>query len=45
MMIGVAWLSVMQDCHARSEVPYHFCYHKCQGCGSYNSRVLARTEG
>lgn len=40
-MLVVAWL---QDCHVRSEVPYHFCYHKCQGCGSYNTRVMSRQE-
>lgn len=30
-----------QDCGEESgDVPYHFCYHKCPQCGSYNTRVL-----
>ena len=28
------------DCGARSTVPYHFVYHKCLSCSSYNTRVL-----
>ncbi|PVU96834.1 hypothetical protein BB561_000911 [Smittium simulii] len=28
------------DCHLRSQVPYHFVYHKCNSCGSYNTTVL-----
>jgi len=28
------------DCEQRSTVPYHFLYHKCASCGSYNTRVL-----
>ncbi|PVU85127.1 hypothetical protein BB559_001572 [Furculomyces boomerangus] len=27
------------DCRKRSVVPYHFVYHKCGGCGSYNTIV------
>ncbi|KDD73594.1 hypothetical protein H632_c2024p0 [Helicosporidium sp. ATCC 50920] len=28
------------DCTARGTVPFHFVYHKCGGCGGYNTRVL-----
>jgi len=28
------------DCETRSIAPYHFVYHKCKGCGSYNTKVL-----
>ena len=28
------------DCEARSVAPYHFVYHKCARCGSYNTNVL-----
>jgi len=28
------------DCEIRSVVPYHFVYHKCSDCGSYNTKVL-----
>ncbi|KAL1916101.1 uncharacterized protein VTP21DRAFT_6105 [Calcarisporiella thermophila] len=28
------------DCEQRCEAPYHFLYHKCKGCGSYNVKVL-----
>ena len=28
------------DCSAHSVVKYHFVYHKCLSCGSYNTRVL-----
>lgn len=28
------------DCAAQSCVPYHFVYHKCNACSSYNTRVL-----
>jgi RING finger/CHY zinc finger protein 1 len=28
------------DCHKESRVPYHFLYHKCLNCRSFNTRVL-----
>ncbi|KAL1922663.1 uncharacterized protein VTP21DRAFT_10202 [Calcarisporiella thermophila] len=28
------------QCEQRCETPYHFLYHKCKNCGSYNVRVL-----
>ncbi|GBG24918.1 Zinc finger protein BRUTUS [Hondaea fermentalgiana] len=28
------------DCETRSIAPYHFVYHKCNDCGSYNTKVL-----
>lgn len=38
-----AWRAriLCNDCGEESgEVPYHFLYHKCPACGSYNTRVL-----
>eukprot|EP00123_Amoebidium_parasiticum_P010013 comp19837_c0_seq1/m.23890 comp19837_c0_seq1/g.23890 ORF comp19837_c0_seq1/g.23890 comp19837_c0_seq1/m.23890 type:complete len:324 (-) comp19837_c0_seq1:641-1612(-) len=29
------------DCEQRSDVPFHFTYHKCLPCGSYNTKVIA----
>lgn len=28
------------DCSRQSVVQYHFVYHSCTHCGSYNTRVL-----
>eukprot|EP00871_Galdieria_phlegrea_P001319 jgi/Galph1/2188/GphlegSOOS_G849.1 len=28
------------DCHRESDVRFHFIFHKCAHCGSYNTRVL-----
>jgi hypothetical protein len=28
------------DCEEKSVALYHFMYHKCQSCGSYNTKVL-----
>jgi len=28
------------DCEAKSTVKFHFMYHKCAQCGSYNTKVL-----
>lgn len=28
------------DCGANREAPFHFVYHKCPACASYNTRVL-----
>lgn len=28
------------DCGASGEAPYHFVYHACPSCRSYNTRVL-----
>ncbi|KAI8137260.1 zinc-ribbon-domain-containing protein [Fennellomyces sp. T-0311] len=28
------------DCETRSTAPYHFFYHKCRHCSSYNTTVL-----
>lgn len=28
------------DCGATTQAPFHFVYHKCGGCASYNTRVL-----
>ena len=32
------------DCEKRSVVPYHFMYHKCGHCGSYNTNVLEQSR-
>ncbi|KAJ2317068.1 hypothetical protein GGI00_006856 [Coemansia sp. RSA 2681] len=31
------------DCHRRSVTKYHFLYHKCQECCSYNTAMLSTT--
>jgi zinc finger-like protein len=28
------------DCGGTGDAPFHFVYHKCGGCGSYNTRLL-----
>jgi zinc finger protein-like protein len=28
------------DCGAKGEASFHFVYHKCRGCGSYNTTLL-----
>ncbi|KAG4378761.1 hypothetical protein GLYMA_17G096900v4 [Glycine max] len=28
------------DCEKKGETPFHWLYHKCPSCGSYNTRVL-----
>ena len=28
------------DCDARTEAPFHFVYHACGSCRSYNTRVV-----
>eukprot|EP00898_Chlorokybus_atmophyticus_P000114 jgi/Chlat1/1102/Chrsp110S01589 len=32
------------DCEVKSITKFHFMYHKCQGCGSYNTKVLERLD-
>lgn len=32
------------DCGAVSQVPFHFVYHKCNGCNGYNTRVISAKE-
>lgn len=36
-----SWMSVIlcNDCELKSNAAYHFLYHKCQSCGSYNTKV------
>ncbi|KAI9144781.1 zinc-ribbon-domain-containing protein, partial [Paraphysoderma sedebokerense] len=29
------------DCEKRSKAKYHFVYHKCGKCGSYNTKILS----
>eukprot|EP00882_Tetradesmus_deserticola_P019254 GHRQ01020714.1.p5 GENE.GHRQ01020714.1~~GHRQ01020714.1.p5 ORF type:complete len:114 (+),score=38.93 GHRQ01020714.1:521-862(+) len=29
-----------QDCGRVGQAPYHFVYHKCPSCSSYNTRVM-----
>tara|TARA_B100001094_G_C18106023_1_gene758408 strand:- start:409 stop:1257 length:849 start_codon:yes stop_codon:yes gene_type:complete len=31
---------ICNDCNIKSEVPYHFFYHKCIKCNGYNTSVL-----
>ena len=28
------------DCASETQAPFHFVYHKCEGCGGYNTRVI-----
>lgn len=28
------------DCGRQGEAPFHFVYHKCSSCRSYNTRLL-----
>jgi len=28
------------DCEKKGSSPFHWLYHKCPSCGSYNTRVL-----
>ena len=28
------------DCGSKGEASFHFVYHKCGGCGSYNTTLL-----
>eukprot|EP00968_Pinguiococcus_pyrenoidosus_P005032 scaffold327_cov257-Pinguiococcus_pyrenoidosus.AAC.9 len=34
-----------QDCGVKSWVRYHFAYHKCPTCSSFNTRLLEKVEG
>lgn len=29
-----------RDCEGRSQAAFHFVYHKCHHCGSYNTAVI-----
>jgi zinc finger-like protein len=35
------------DCGAETLAPFHFVYHACESCRSYNTRVIeiVRTDG
>eukprot|EP01135_Chromosphaera_perkinsii_P006900 Nk52_evm55s621 gene=Nk52_evmTU55s621 len=37
---NVGSLILCNDCEKKSEAPYHFLYHKCAHCSSYNTRLL-----
>lgn len=32
------------DCEEKSDTKFHFLYHKCQKCGSYNTKVLGTAD-
>lgn len=35
------WSIVLcNDCEQKSRTKYHFLYHKCQSCHSYNTKIL-----
>ncbi|KAI8349378.1 zinc-ribbon-domain-containing protein [Mortierella sp. GBAus27b] len=40
------WRSIVlcNDCEIRSEVPYHFHYHKCDKCKGYNTKVIETSK-
>jgi ribosomal protein L37E len=29
------------DCEKKSDTVYHFMYHKCKHCGSYNTKLIS----
>ena len=35
---------VCNDCESHSVAKYHFFYHKCGSCGSYNTHVLSKVK-
>ncbi|KAI9030405.1 RING finger and CHY zinc finger domain-containing protein [Hyaloraphidium curvatum] len=39
----VSWV-LCNDCEQKSYAKYHFLYHKCASCASYNTRVLKTFE-
>lgn len=40
---SVSWV-LCNDCEQKSFAKYHFLYHKCAHCGSYNTRTLKTYE-
>lgn len=40
------WVSFVlcNDCERKSEAKYHFLYHKCAHCSSYNTKILKNGE-
>ncbi|KXS21655.1 zf-CHY-domain-containing protein [Gonapodya prolifera JEL478] len=39
----VSWI-LCNDCEKKSTAKYHFLYHKCGNCGSYNTKTLKTYE-
>ena len=39
----VSWV-LCNDCEQKSFAKYHFLYHKCAHCSSYNTRTLKSYE-
>lgn len=37
---GKTQVILCNDCEKRGTAPFHWSYHKCSWCGSYNTRVL-----
>jgi hypothetical protein len=37
-------ICLCNDCEKKSKVKYHFLYHKCQECGSYNTKILQTVQ-
>jgi hypothetical protein len=39
------WSIVLcNDCEKKSKTRYHFLYHKCQECSSYNTKLLQTVQ-
>ena len=39
------WSIVLcNDCEKKSKTKYHFLYHKCQECDSYNTKVIQTVQ-
>ncbi|KAG2407693.1 Zinc finger protein [Vigna angularis] len=39
-MSGQTQAILCNDCEKKGSTPFHWLYHKCPSCGSYNTRVL-----
>lgn len=39
------WSIVLcNDCEQKSKTKYHFLYHKCQNCQSYNTKIVSTVQ-
>ena len=40
ILVCCAQAILCNDCERKGQAPFHFVYHKCPHCASYNTRVL-----
>ncbi|KAK4257144.1 hypothetical protein QN277_006769 [Acacia crassicarpa] len=38
--LGQTQMILCNDCEKKGTAPFHWLYHKCSSCGSYNTRVI-----